>query len=146
MYTPSEQLVSAPRVLPDPESVLSEHCGANANVHEGDCMVLHHPPPRSSALHLKRKEDPLILLLFLLPTLCGLSPLPQDTLLLFILWVFNYQEIYTRSMRAGWSEGLETPPVTGLRVSLTQGCQPLIQKFIKLSDINLLNHYMLMNT
>ena len=119
MYTPSEQLVSAPRVLPDPESVLSEHCGANANVHEGDCMVLHHPPPRSSALHLKRKEDPLIVLLFLLPTLWGLSPLPQDTPLLFTLWVFKYQEICTQPMRAGWSEGLETPPVTGPRVGLT---------------------------
>ena len=146
MYTPSEQLVSAPRVLPDPESVLSEHCGANANVHEGDCMVLHHPPPQGTALHLKRKEDPLILLLFLLPTLWGLSPLPQDTPLLFTLWVFKYQEICTRLMRAGWSEGLETPPVTGLRVGLTRECQPLIQKFIKLSDINLLNHYMLTNT
>ena len=119
MYTPSEQLVSAPRVLPDPESVLSEHCGANANVHEGDCMVLHHPPPQGTALHLKRKEDPLILLLFLLPTLWGLSPLPQDTPLLFTLWVFKYQEICTQPMRAGWSEGLETPPVTGPRVGLT---------------------------
>lgn len=130
--------------------MLSEHCGANANVHEGDCMVLHHPPPRSSALHLKRKTNPLILLfillLILLPTLCGLSPLPQDTPLLFILWVFKYQEICRRPMRAGWSEGLETPPVAGPRVGLTRGCQPLIQRFIKLPDINLSNHHMLMNT
>ena len=113
-------------------------------------MVLHHPPPRSSALHLKRKTNPLILLfillLILLPTLCGLSPLPQDTPLLFILWMFKCQEICRRPMRAGWSESLETPPVIGPRVGLTQGCQPLIQRFIKLPDINLLNHHMLMNT
>ena len=112
------------------------------------CFTTHHHEAQP-CIWLKRKESSYSALYsvpYSAPTLCGLSPLPQDTPLLFILWMFKYQEICRRPMRAGWSEGLETPPVTGPRVGLTRGCQPLIQRFIKLPDINLLNHHMLMNT
>ena len=112
------------------------------------CFTTHHHEAQP-CIWLKRKESSYSALYsvpYSAPTLCGLSPLPQDTPLLFILWMFKYQEICRRPMRAGSSEGLETPPVTGPRVGLTRGCQPLIQRFIKLPDINLLNHHMLMNT